>query len=547
MSEPNSSSPTPPTAAAGVFRTTHWSVVLSAGDRPSPHAQQALTTLCQIYWYPLYAFVRRQGHSPHDAQDLTQEFFARLLQSHFFAGLSGVIGQLRKVEAAARLLHHNLYVADMAIAHRAYVENNLGRAVELLRKYVPRPGEPDLRGFEWRYLWQLTRGTERCTFLHEAFVEAVEFSPNGQWLASLGRDRCVRIWNPITRQSLTNLTGVDVPPSHDVTLFFSPDSRFLAASIPGGASTNQLWIWDTSTWAQVALLPEVKLPAFFTPDSQSLISRVTGSAVAWDTTTWKPRPEPPPAFTRLGRYCMRPTGGRFLCASGENGRYQIWDLVDGVLRCEVTLLLEPSWGGPVAFTINHDATRLAMANWQGEARLHELPSGRLQTNWAAHTSPIFGLRFSPDDQTLATGGFDQVVHLWEVATCARRGTLRGHYSEVWTVAFSPDGQLVASGGKDTTVRLWPAVVESHANTLTNAVVPIGFVKEGTQLAATKAQRTVGCWDIRSRQELATLALEGYSPKDATAVSLASDGRTVVCGAPSKVRHGCGASARQRPN
>lgn len=66
------------------FETTHWSVILAAGDTRDPVAQEALTRLCKTYWYPVYAYVRRSGYSPHDAQDLTQEFFARLLKSHYF-------------------------------------------------------------------------------------------------------------------------------------------------------------------------------------------------------------------------------------------------------------------------------------------------------------------------------------------------------------------------------------------------------------------------------------------------------------------------------
>ena len=61
------------------FLTTHWSVVLAAQHDSSPDADAALESLCQSYWYPLYAYVRRCGHNAHDAQDLTQEFFARLL------------------------------------------------------------------------------------------------------------------------------------------------------------------------------------------------------------------------------------------------------------------------------------------------------------------------------------------------------------------------------------------------------------------------------------------------------------------------------------
>ncbi len=63
----------------GGFHTTHWSVVLAAGALETKQAAAALETLCRTYWYPLYAYVRRRGHGPEDAQDLAQEFFARLL------------------------------------------------------------------------------------------------------------------------------------------------------------------------------------------------------------------------------------------------------------------------------------------------------------------------------------------------------------------------------------------------------------------------------------------------------------------------------------
>ena len=69
-------------AGATQFTTTHWSVVLAARDMASPQADVALAELCRTYWYPLYAYVRRQGNSPQDAEDLTQEFFARFLESH---------------------------------------------------------------------------------------------------------------------------------------------------------------------------------------------------------------------------------------------------------------------------------------------------------------------------------------------------------------------------------------------------------------------------------------------------------------------------------
>jgi RNA polymerase sigma-70 factor (ECF subfamily) len=74
-----------PPPKPGWFTTTHWSVVLTAGRGESPAAEAALERLCRSYWYPLYAFVRRRGHAPPDAEDLVQGFFARLLEKNWIA------------------------------------------------------------------------------------------------------------------------------------------------------------------------------------------------------------------------------------------------------------------------------------------------------------------------------------------------------------------------------------------------------------------------------------------------------------------------------
>jgi RNA polymerase sigma factor (sigma-70 family) len=81
--------------AGGSFTLTRWSVVLAAGSSNSSHARDALETLCRTYWHPIYAYVRRQGHSPHDAQDLTQDFFARLLRKNYLGGVDRAKGRFR--------------------------------------------------------------------------------------------------------------------------------------------------------------------------------------------------------------------------------------------------------------------------------------------------------------------------------------------------------------------------------------------------------------------------------------------------------------------
>lgn len=77
------------------FRTTHWSVVLAAGDSASPQAEAAIEKLCRAYWFPLYSFIRRQGHDAHEAQDLTQEFFCRFLQSQALGDVDPGRGRFR--------------------------------------------------------------------------------------------------------------------------------------------------------------------------------------------------------------------------------------------------------------------------------------------------------------------------------------------------------------------------------------------------------------------------------------------------------------------
>ena len=77
------------------FNTTHWSVVLAAREKDEPAAGQALEKLCRTYWPPLYAFIRREGHNHADAQDLTQAFFAHLLERDFLTRLEDQRGKFR--------------------------------------------------------------------------------------------------------------------------------------------------------------------------------------------------------------------------------------------------------------------------------------------------------------------------------------------------------------------------------------------------------------------------------------------------------------------
>lgn len=106
VGQPETTGPGPPPRPT--FVTTHWSVVLRAGRSDTTRARDALAKLCQTYWFPLYAYVRRRGHSPEDAQDLTQEFFARLLEKNWVADADQSKGRFRSFLLSAM----NHFLAD---------------------------------------------------------------------------------------------------------------------------------------------------------------------------------------------------------------------------------------------------------------------------------------------------------------------------------------------------------------------------------------------------------------------------------------------------
>jgi RNA polymerase sigma-70 factor (ECF subfamily) len=101
--------------APRIFATTHWSVVLAAGEGISESSRRALEQLCDAYWYPIYAYVRRKGHGPDDAQDLTQEFFAQLIAKKHLRLADHTKGKFRSFLLAT--LHYFL-AREWCRAHR---------------------------------------------------------------------------------------------------------------------------------------------------------------------------------------------------------------------------------------------------------------------------------------------------------------------------------------------------------------------------------------------------------------------------------------------
>ena len=125
-----------PRPRAGRFATTRWSLVLAAGQQTSARSAEALASLCEMYWYPVYAFIRRQGYRPEDGADLTQEFFARVLEKNYFHDADPARGRFR---------------AFLCASIRHFLSNERDRARTLKRGGKQPPISLDVETADGRY------------------------------------------------------------------------------------------------------------------------------------------------------------------------------------------------------------------------------------------------------------------------------------------------------------------------------------------------------------------------------------------------------------
>lgn len=126
--------PMPPHSPSRRFHTTRWSLVLQARDKATPQAAEALADLCRAYWYPLYAFVRKRSRDGHEAQDLTQGFFARLLEKDFLDEVAPERGRFR---------------AFLLAAIKHFISNEWDKQRAIKRGGGRRELSLDAAGFDW--------------------------------------------------------------------------------------------------------------------------------------------------------------------------------------------------------------------------------------------------------------------------------------------------------------------------------------------------------------------------------------------------------------
>jgi eukaryotic-like serine/threonine-protein kinase len=401
-----------------------------------------------------------------------------------------------EAEAARQSLQRSLYASDMQLAEEAWESGDLARMRDLIEAHRPRPGAPDLRGFEWHYLSGLGATVHGTSLAQDATFGRL--SPDGTRYVYVER---LVAPQPPDAGSKIELKLLDVAPGRpvrrlipfpgesmgnfDVRLTFSPDGkRFLLAACVLNASGWSDWRlkvfdWDTGrgvcTFADLGGVPG---GAAFDRSGGRLavvIFRRQGPAGSdlrfWDLASGKPGltiPLPGRQVVHLGHsVAFSPDGARLAAltkpvgseALGSAGEVCIWDagLGDERLRFET---------GPAsaALAYSPDGKWLAeIAGGGASHRLRDAGSGKevLELTSAPSAGRTQAIAFSPDGSRLATSSEDSAVRIWDVAdgeTAGGRAPIRildGKIAVLTQVVWSADGRQVLASSDGGTVLSWP--------------------------------------------------------------------------------------------
>jgi len=421
----------------------------------------------------------------------------------------------RIAEVHERIARQRAYASDINLAQQALAANNLGRARELLDRYRPASAaEADLRGWEWRYLWQQCRSDALFRLARDqGSVMTLATSPNARWLAVGGHSGArLELWDFTARRVVKRLAdGVT-----SVHAEFSPKGPLLAfastSDSAGDEPIHRLRLWNTATQAEAGewLLPGHCAGLAFSADGQTLLTAIDEpdtQFVLWNVEARTVRSKLPTAPIRktIGTPFAASRDLRWVATALANYWIRVTDLTSGRVVWEADL------GVPInSLSIDPSGTMLAAGLHQTDAliQLYRLETGRELGRLPVRIGYVICLAFAPDGRTLLAAGSDQTITHWDVSSRQPIATLRGHSLEVWRLALLADGKTMVSGSGDGDLLVWNLQkAGTHDFRATLPVAPRGcwrFAPESDAILTCELDGTVTRWTGRDFKERQTL-------------------------------------------